>query len=209
MGHIIEVVAAFTRLPDTLQRGAKAWRGAITIWPTKYDGGHDTGSAAIKVGAGKNASVLELYLNPETVETYADITEPAQAFAFSLAVNSNQGNPQFEVQSIEKRGKRALSSVAALEVAAPVLLAVNGGTAEVLLDAEAEMAMLVSAPPGMAFHPELGAMAGTLLPAMTLNFERRLQPGDGKVPHRARVVACDERMLVSAHPVADLASLSR
>lgn len=209
MAHIIEVVAAFTRLPETLQRGAKAWLGAVTIWPTKYDGGSDTGSAAIKVGTGKNAAILELYLNPETVETYAGITEPGEAFAFSLAVNSREGNPQFEVQSIEKRGKRALSTVAALEVAAPVLLGVSGGAAEILLDAEAESAMRVSAPPGMAFHPELGGMAGALLPAMTLHFERRLQPGDGKVPCRARAVRCDERMLVSAHPVADLATLSR
>lgn len=204
MSTMIQLVAALTRLPKTLQKGATGWRGGVTVWPSKYDGGSETGSAAVQVVD----DVFELYFPPKAL-VFADATEPQKAFKFSLAVNIEAGNPRFQVVGVEPKGKSALATEARLAIPNPVLVGVSNGALEVLVDAEAEQAMRVYAPKGMAFAPSLGDHAGSMLPAMEVRFERRLVPGTEQPPMRARAVNCDERLLVAAYPMVDLDSLVR
>lgn len=205
MGTMIQLVAAMTRLPKALQKGATGWRGGVTVWPSKYDGGSETGSAAIQVVD----DVFELYFPPKALEQFADDTEPLGVFKFSLAVNVEGGNPRFQVEGVAPKGKAAVDTEARLAIPNPVLVGVSAGTLEVLVNAEAERALRIVAPAGMAFHNDLATLAGSMLPAMEVRFERELVPGTTQPSMRARAVNCDERMLVAAHPLADLDSLAR
>jgi len=124
-------------------------------------------------------------------------------------VNVAAGNPRFQVVGVESKGKSPIAVEARMAIPNPVLVGVSNGALEVLLDAEAEQAMRVYAPKGMAFAASLGDHAGSMLPAMEVRFERRLVPGSEQPPMRARAVNCDERLLVAAYPMVDLDSLVR
>lgn len=207
MDSIIAITAQFTRLPQVVPAGASEFRGAVTVWPSKYAGGSETGSAAIKVGTGRNQSVFGLYLDPSAVKEYAEITEPEGLFEFTLGVRASDGAPEFSVVSVElaEGSKRAVAMSASVE--APVLSQVDGGHISVLWHAEAESHLDIAAPAGMAWNPGLEQFVGQTLPSLEIVFERRLVPGAVQSPARARAAGGDARLFVPAHPMADLAVL--
>jgi hypothetical protein len=205
---LIAVIAHFTRLPAVVPQGALRFEGAVTVWPSQYTGGKETGSAAIKLGGGRNQSVFGLYLDPSAVSQFASVTEPEGLFAFELGVRANDGAAEFSVVSVDlAEGNKAASSMTA-SIETPVLTRVAGGIISVLWHAEAESHLDIAAPAGNAWNPALEQFVGMTLPSLEVAFERRLVPGAVQNPVTTRAVGGDARLFVPAHPRADLSSLS-
>jgi hypothetical protein len=204
---LIAVIAQFTRLPADVPQGALRFEGAVTVWPSKYAGGKETGSAAIKVGGGRNQSVFGLYLDPSAVSSFAADTEPEGLFAFELGVRANDGAAEFSLVSVDiAEGNRTASAMTA-SIEAPVVTQVAPSALSVLWHAESESHLDVAAPAGMSWNPALEQFVGMTLPSLEVAFERRLVPGAVQNPASARAVGGDSRLFVPAHPMADLAAL--
>ena len=210
MDSLIDVVAPFTRLPSAVPGNAVRFEGAVTVWPSQYTGGSETGSAAIVVGGGRNANVFGLYLDPKAVSEYASLTEPQGTFRLSLGMRANDGAPEFSVVSVElpaKGDKRSAAMTSATD--APVMTALENGLLSVLWQAESESHLDLTAPTGFAWNPDVAQFVGLTLPRIVVAYERRLVEGSVQPKPRARVIECDPRLLVTANPEADLGLLTR
>lgn len=209
MDAIIEVTAQFTRLPSAgVPSGASHFVGAVTIWPTKYAGGSDTGSAAIKVGSGRDQSVFGLYLDASAVKQFADVTEPEGLFDFELAVRGNDGAAEFSVVSVVPSDAKRADTTMSASIPTPVLSQVDGGRISALWNTESDSHLDIAAPAGLSWNPALANFVGGTLPALDVRFERRLVPGAVQNPASARALGGDDALFVAANPRIDLAALT-
>lgn len=207
MDALIAVVARFTNLAEDVPEGASHFEGAVTVWPSKYASGQETGGAAIKVGKGKKTSVFNLYLEPSALSQFAGFTEPGGLFEFELGMTANDGIPRFSLESVDLAEGNKPASAMTASIAEPVLTQVTPSALSVLCHAESESHLDVGAPAGMGWNPALEKFVGMTLPSLEVAFERRLVPGPVQNPPSARAVGGNPRMYVPAHPVADLATL--
>lgn len=206
MDAIISIIARFTNLPEVVPSGASRFDGALTVWPSKYDGGKETASAGIVVGSSRDKSVFNLYAGPSVVSAYAGATMPGSVFGLELGVRPNGGAAELELLSVSEA---VVGPTTALRMPfeRPVLTQVDGGLISVLRGPEDESHFDIAAPAGMSWNPGLERFVGMTLPAFEVVLERRLVPGTVQPPVRCRAVAGDERLFVAAHPVADLSTL--
>ena len=207
MDTLIALVAHFTRLPAVVPQGALRFEGAVTLWPSQYSGGKETGSAGIKVGSGRTMSVFTLYLDPSAVSQFASSTEPEGLFELELGMRANDGAAEFSlVSAVPAEGSKASPSMTAT-VEAPVVTQVTRSTLSVLWNSESESHLDLAAPAGMAWNPALEQAVGLTLPSLEVAFERRLVPGAVQNRAMGRAVGGDKRLWVPANPLADLSTI--
>ena len=207
MDALIAVIAQFTRLPVDVPQGASHFEGAVTIWPSKYAGGKETGSAAIKLGRGKTQSVFGLYLDPSAVSQFASFTEPEGLFEFELGMRANDGAPEFSIVSVDLAEGNKASTAMTASVPTPVVTQYAPTALSILWNSESESHLDLAPPAGMAWNPGLANLVGQTLPELEVAFERRLVPGSVQNPASARAVGGDARLFIPAHPIADLSTL--
>ena len=207
MDALVSVVAHFCRTAVAVPAKALRFDGAFTVFPSQYDGGSETASAAIKVGSGKSPNVVGMLVRPAALAEYAGRTQPQGLYSFTLEMTADDGTALFALRSLELAEGMDVSKHITATCEAPVVTQVTRNALSILWNSESESHLDLAAPAGMAWNPALEQAVGLTLPSLEIAFERRLVEGDVQNPVRARAVGGDKRLWVPANPMADLSTI--